>query len=61
MRVFFGATERARLEVLMRRFHDEGAGKDALSSAERAELGGLIDAELEASGERARTLANALR
>ena len=58
---FFGVAERARLEVLMGRFHDEETGKDVLSDAERAELERLIDAELEASEKRAQALADALR
>lgn len=58
---FFGAAERSRLETLMRRFHDAQAGGDPLSEAEEAELERLVDAELEASEERARALADALR
>ena len=58
---FFGAAEQARLEVLMQRFHDAQAGRGSLSDADRAELEQLIDAELEASGERAQALADALR
>ena len=57
---FFGAAERARLEVLMERFHHEETGK-SLSDAERAELERLVDAELEASEKRAQALADALR
>ena len=58
---FFGAAEQARLTVLMQRFHDAQAGKEALSKAERAELEGLIEVELEASGKRVQALAAALR
>lgn len=58
---FFGATERARLEALMRRFHDAQASGEPLGEAEQAELERLIDAELDASEERARALTDALR
>lgn len=58
---FFGATERARLEALMRRFHDAQASGEPLGEAEQAELKRLIDAELDASEERARALTDALR
>ena len=58
---FFGATERARLEALMRRFHDAQASGEPLGEAEQAELERLIDVELDASEERARALTNALR
>lgn len=58
---FFGPDERARLEALMRRFHAAQAGTGTLSEAEHAELERLVEAELDASGERARALADALR
>ena len=58
---FFGAAERARLETLMQRFHDAQASGEPLSEAERVKLKQLIDAELDASGERAKALTDALR
>lgn len=58
---FFGATERARLEALMRRFHDVQASGAPLGEVEQVELERLIDAELDASEERARALTDALR
>ena len=58
---FFGATERARLEALMQRFHDAQVSGEPLSEVEQAELERLIDAELDASEERARALTDALR
>ena len=58
---FFGATERARLETLMRRFHDAQVSGEPLSEADQAELEQLINAELDASGERAKALTDALQ
>ncbi len=58
---FFGATERARLEALMRRFHDAQASGQPLGEADQVELERLVDAELDASEERARALTDALR
>ena len=58
---FFGAAECARLKALMSRFKDAQTGETSLSEDERTELETLIDAELEASAERAQVLADALR
>ncbi len=58
---FFGAAEQARLKALMQHFHDAQASQTSLSETDQTELTKLVDAELEASGERARALADALR
>ena len=58
---FFGVAERVRLETLMRHFHDAQASGEPLSEADQAELEKLINAELDASGERAKALTDALQ
>ena len=58
---FFGAAERARLQILMQRFQATQAPGTSLNGAEREELESLINAELEASAAHAQELADALR
>jgi len=50
---FFTAEQQRRLEGLMHRWRTARDAGKSLSSAEQAELNALVDAEVQASGERA--------
>lgn len=50
---FFTAQQQQQLEELMRRWRTARDTGKALSSSEQAELNALVDAEVQASGERA--------
>jgi len=50
---FFTAQQQKRLEELMRRWRTARDTGKTLSSSEHAELNALVDAEVQASGERA--------
>ena len=54
---FFTEAQRRRLSELMERWHAAQAGGAALSSEEQEELSALVQAEVEASGERAAAMA----
>src|SRR5438552_12015446 len=50
---FFSAQQQQRLEKLMGRWRAARDSRKALSSSDQAELNDLVDAEVQASGERA--------
>lgn len=53
---FFTAAQQRRLQELMARWRTARDAGKALPAAEQAELEALVQAELRAAGERARTL-----
>ena len=57
---FFSAQQQQRLEELMTRWRAARAAQRSLSSAEQSELESLVDAELKAATERAKTLIHEL-
>ena len=57
---FFTAQQRDRLEELMTRWRKARDNSSALSAEEQAELNALVDAELQAAGKRAATMADEL-
>ncbi|NUQ65809.1 MAG: hypothetical protein HUU20_25370 [Pirellulales bacterium] len=57
---FFGVAQQQRLAELMRRWREARDRGETLSAEEHAELDALVQAELNASGSRAASIAEAL-